>query len=133
MTQSKSKMIWRLTALIYFAVLAFLCFYKFTPSQDIPTTLFGIPSDKIVHFVMFLPFPIICLYAFHSSNGKVGRFVLFLFVMYIAGLLLASGIEIGQKFVGYRSGDVWDFVADSIGLATGTLIIVAYRTALRKW
>ena len=50
--------------LVYVALVAWLCFGMFKPSQDIPRSLFGIPIDKVVHFLMFLPFPILGTIAF---------------------------------------------------------------------
>ena len=50
--------------LVYVAIVAWLCFGNFKPGPDIPRSIWGIPIDKCLHFVMFLPFPILGTLAF---------------------------------------------------------------------
>ena len=44
---------------IYIATLVFLCFMKTDSVPDVQFTLFGIPADKLVHFCMFAPYPVL--------------------------------------------------------------------------
>lgn len=46
-----------LLLLFYIGAVAFCCFWKFTSLPSLELKIFGIPKDKIVHFLMFLPFP----------------------------------------------------------------------------
>ena len=41
---------------MYLVAVAVLCFGKFDSSQDVPKSLWGIPTDKVVHFLMFFRF-----------------------------------------------------------------------------
>lgn len=133
MNPKTSRLCWRLLALLYLGAIAYLCFGHFTPDDSVPRAIFGIPSDKIAHFSMFFPFPIITLYAFHRSNGRPGRFFLFLALSYLCGILLAMGTELVQGTTAYRSADVLDFLADSLGMMAGSVIVIIIRSIGRKW
>lgn len=133
MKANKTKLIWAAITVLYFAVMGFLCFYNFPESDEAPAKILGIPMDKIVHFLMFLPFPVVTIKTLHRSNGKAGRFFLFAFLMYSAGLIAAAGIEVLQSMTGYRTGDVMDFVADSAGLSLSTLFVVIKQAFTQKW
>ena len=59
-----NKTIARIVFLLYLAVLMYLCFGKFQGIPQAPHGFFGIEGDKVVHFLMFLPFPILSYFAF---------------------------------------------------------------------
>ena len=48
---------------LYLAGIAFLCFMHVDKLPDVQKFIFGIPTDKVVHFGMFLPFPILAYLA----------------------------------------------------------------------
>lgn len=125
--------IWKIAAVLYLAAVAFLCFGHFSSDPSIPKDLFGIPIDKVVHFSMFLPFPVIGVYAFHTSRGRFWRFILFISLTYLLGMILAFGTEYLQGLTAYRSSDPADFIADSLGLAAGTLIVIILKSIRLKW
>ena len=115
----------------YVAALAFLCFMKTDSVPDVQFTLFGIPTDKLVHFCMFAPYPILAFQAFHPDSAPVWRELMVLTVLAILGLGLAYGTEQIQSMTDYRSYEIADFYADSIGIATGTAVVLA-QIAFRK-
>ena len=129
----KLRLMWQITAVVYLICVFVLTFGKFESTPDVPRFLLGIPMDKIAHFLMFIPLPIIAVYGLHRSNGKAGRFALFMLGTYIFGSILAAGIEIGQGFTTYRSYDILDFVADTLGLSLSVLGMVVIRSASQKW
>ena len=55
---------------LYLVAVAVLCFARFPESEDVPKSLLGIPMDKIVHFLMFFPFPVLTYLAFDRYRGK---------------------------------------------------------------
>ena len=59
---------WIAVFLIYFAVLAWLYFATFESDSALPPALLGIPLDKCVHFLMFLPFPVLGTIAFCKDS-----------------------------------------------------------------
>lgn len=127
------KLCWRLLALLYLGAVAYLCFGHLSPDESLPRAIFGIPSDKIAHFAMFFPFPIIAIYAFHNSKGRPGRFFVFLAISYFLGMLLAMGTELIQGTTDYRSSDILDLVADSLGLMTGCVAVTVIKSFGGKW
>ena len=113
----------RILFLLYLIAVCFLCFGKFSGSSDLPSYLLGIPLDKIVHFFMFLPFPILAFFAFDKYTESVGKSLLFAALTCLAGCLLAAGTELVQSRLSYRSGDPNDFLSDFIAILLGSILI----------
>ena len=122
---TRRQLIWaRILFGVYLAVVAWLCFGRFDNTQDISWSILGIPSDKIVHFCMFLPFPFLAYLAFDRYTDKLWSSLLWTVVSLVAGALVAAGTEIGQaRLTTYRSGDPNDFKADLLALAVGSVIV----------
>lgn len=119
----------------YLAVLCWLCFGKFdSVTASFPGYTLGIPTDKIVHFILFLPFPLLCWLVFRGRSGKPWHSLVLVLIFFGAGCLLAAGTELGQTLIAYRSGDPGDFLADGISIAFSTVIalILDIRFSLRK-
>lgn len=121
----------RILFVLYLASVLWLCFGQFDSVPDVPRSLWGIPMDKIVHFLMFLPFPILAYYAFDRYSEKFWPSLLWSLVTLAAGIALAAGTEVGQaRLTTYRSGDPLDFRADLLAMAAGTLTVILLN--LRK-
>lgn len=117
---------------IYLAAVALLCFIKPSslPEVDIKT-IFGLPLDKVLHFLMFLPYPILAGTVFISREQHILATFLTLLILAVTGIGVAYGTEIIQSHTGYRSYEIADFHADMIGIAAGTLLAAAYITYTR--
>ena len=120
----KRRIFARILFFLYLATVLFLCFGNFKGSPDVPRSLMGIPTDKIVHFLMFLPFPILAFFAFDKYTESAGRSCLFAGITFLAGCLLAAGTEWVQSRLSYRSGETRDFLADFIAILLGSLFIL---------
>lgn len=108
--------------LLYLGMVAWCCFGHFESLPKVSKELFGIPTDKVVHFIMFLPFVILGYPAFSSlAKKRAGKTLVFALV-FLAGLLVACGTEAGQALTSYRSGDPADLAADAAGLISGTVV-----------
>lgn len=118
---------------LYIIAVCLLCFMRFSTGIDMSSTWFGIPKDKVVHGLMFFPFPILMSMAFFRANGRPLKRIVFLTVCIIIGAIAGGAIELIQQETGYRSGDVLDFRADCIGLMTGAVLMLAYAAILKKW
>lgn len=117
------KIFFRVAFYLYLVAIAVLCFGKFSNMSPVSETLLGIPTDKIVHFFMFLPFPILAFLAYDKFTGTVKSVLIFALVTFLAGCLVAAATEIGQVYLTeYRSGDPTDFIADFLALLTGSII-----------
>lgn len=114
----------------YIAAIALLCFMKTDSVPDVQFTIFGIPTDKLVHFCMFAPYPVLAFQTFHSRDVTLWRELVLLAVLSVFGLGLAYGTEQIQGMIDYRSYEIADFYADSTGIAAGTLAVliqIAFR------
>jgi hypothetical protein len=123
----------RIIFLIYISLVCAICFVKFDGGFNIPSyTILGIQQDKIIHFLMFLPFPPLAYASFYTSRKKPWNLVLFMTVVLLIGTAIAGSTEIIQGFTGYRSQDIADFRADCIGLFTGSLATLIYGVTKKK-
>ena len=122
---TRRQLIWaRILFAVYLAAVAFLCFGQFSSSEDVPMDLWGIPTDKVVHFLMFFPFPLLACLAFGGYQGQVGKAVLKTTVAFFAGCAFAAGTEWVQTRLPYRSGDPVDFQADALALLFSSIIVL---------
>jgi VanZ family protein len=96
-----------------------LMFYMlFSPGSGLPKTgIFNIPYfDKIVHFGMFSLLLFLFLYESQKSNKKAAFYIIYLSIF----LIFSALSEVIQyKFIQGRSGNMYDFYADFIGLIFG--------------
>lgn len=111
---------------IYIVVVAVLCFMKTDSLPSVELHFLGIPIDKLVHFIMFVPFPVLACMTFRPANaGKTGKMCVLMVIM-ATGAGLAKATERIQSMLSYRTGDPMDFMADMTGILIGSLIIAAY-------
>jgi len=124
MTRSQ-KIAFQVIFFLYVAAVLFLCFAHFEQTPAIEWSLWGIPSDKVVHFCMFFPFPILAFLAFDRYTDSVRSTLLFSGITLLVGFLLAWGTEWGQAHLtDYRSGDPLDLLADGTALVLSTLLVI---------
>ena len=124
MTQGK-RIAFRILFFLYVAAVLLLCFGRFDHAPSVAKTLLGISTDKVVHFVMFFPFPILAFLAFDQFTDSIKSSLLFIGATFLVGILLALGTEWGQAHLTrYRSGDAWDLLADTIALTISSLIVL---------
>lgn len=127
------RLIARILFFLYLAAVLVLCFGQFKDAPSIPWTLLGIPSDKIVHFCMFFPFPILAFLAFDKYTETPRSTFLFSGITFLVGVVLAFGTEWGQAHLTtYRSGDPLDWVADVSALFISTLIVIIWDLRKQK-
>lgn len=114
----------RICLVLYLVAVCILCFGHFTSTPKVQPSFLGIPTDKIVHFLMFFPFPILVYFAFDYYGQK--RHWKFLGVAFtlLAGEAIALGTELGQGLTTYRNKDPWDLLADSIALVVASLVVL---------
>lgn len=86
------------------------------PGKDIPGIF--VFWDKAQHFLAFLVLALLGCWAYP------GR----LLHLFLGMLVFGAGIEVGQSFLSWRSGDGFDFVADALGVM---VVVVGERIAAR--
>jgi len=125
----------RILFLLYLAAIALLCFMHVDKLPDVQKFILGIPTDKIAHFLMFLPFPILAYLAYDHLTNKLSHAILFAIATLLLGLLLAYGTEYVQGKLPYRSMDINDFKADALAIAiscVGVFIVDITHLKVRK-
>lgn len=107
---------------IYLAAVAYLLFGKFDNLSSMPRAIWGIPSDKLVHFAMFFPFPVLSYFCADWGTRNVWGSVLMAAGIFTLGCLIAMGSELGQSLTSYRYADIQDFQADALALSISAML-----------
>lgn len=115
----------RILFVLYVAAVCCLCFLNLSFAQglDIPTYLWGVRIDRVVHFLMFLPYPILAIPVFNLSRKNSELKIIRCILIIISGIVFAAATELIQNYLlAARDGDIIDFKADLLGLATGLVL-----------
>lgn len=124
MKTSSVNIIARMLSIFYILAVCLLCFAKIDGAVTVTPVIFGLPSDKLAHFIMFFPFPMLAFLSFDKKNRKPLHSLLFVLAVLIVGCCFAAGTELVQGWLGYRSSDRADFIADCISIAISGLIVL---------
>lgn len=117
---------------LYIAAVAYLCFAKPEDVPQLPEYWFGLPADKVGHFLMFMPFPILGYLAFEGNGMSVWRKAALIITLMIIGTGISAGTEQVQAMLQYRSAEMNDLKADGLGILCGGLL-TAINVILKKW
>ena len=119
---------------VYLAAVAYLCFLRPDSIPTLPQFIYGIPTDKVIHFFMFLPDPLLAYISFRPDKGGLGAELLAFAAILAAGAVMAMGVERLQIAAG-RNYDIKDFYANLAGMAAGaaaTAVFIFARHRLDK-
>ena len=119
----KRTTVFAILTFLYIALIAVLCFANFKSTPDVPKSIFGIDSDKVVHFIMFLPFPILAFFSFRTDRMGIGATLGLVVLIFAFGCLLAGTTEYVQGLLPYRQQDVHDFGADMLALIISSTVV----------
>ena len=117
---------------IYVVAVVLLCIIKTDSLPELPRNIFGIPLDKLTHFTMFFPFPILGYCAFYPTAEGYWRKAAVLAILFIIGCAFALSTERLQAMTSYRSCELLDMVADGVGLLAGSLTTLIYIATRHK-
>lgn len=120
--KDKGRIIARLVFLIYIAVVLYLCFGQFSSLSEVTRHFLGFEADKVVHFLMFLPFPILFYLAFRWKTRNGWHSLLLTLFILLLGSLIAAGTEFIQDFIPARASDILDLRADFLALCCSSVI-----------
>ena len=124
--EKKAQIISRILFCLYVTAVILLCIIKTESLPELPKTFLGIPLDKVAHFIMFLPFPILSYATFCHKDSSIWRDLALMAIICITGGVFAYSTEILQSMTDYRSSDIMDIAADGAGLLSGTLATIIY-------
>lgn len=131
---TKRTIIFRMLFVLYLAAVLFLCLADFSGISviDLNDKFLGIPKDKIVHFLMFLPFPALCFLSFKEHSVKPLQSALRVILIFTTGCLIAAGTELIQELTPYRVADRLDFYADSLALAVCSIAVLIFDLSKKQ-
>ena len=108
----------------YILALCLVCFISSDSMPDIKKMIFGIPTDKIIHFTMFAPFAFLTYLSFDHPPRKGWNSAGFCLATLLAGCLVAFATEALQSYLPTRTMDIKDFYADALAVALGCVFVL---------
>ncbi len=117
---------------LYIALVIFASLYSFKGSGiDLSDYIFGIRADRIVHFIMFIPYSVCAWLAFGLSFKRVaGKNPVF--ILFLTGIIISSITEILQTFSPNRDFDIYDLSANYLGIISGSLFVFIMNKCSRN-
>lgn len=129
----KRSIFFSIAMVVYIGVVAYLLFANFEKLSSVPRLFLGIPTDKVVHFCMFFPFPILAYLAYDRLTDTPLKALAALVSICAIGAVFAGLTEIGQSLLPYRTQDISDFRADCIAICiAGLLTFIIDVSKMRK-
>ncbi len=119
-------LVFRLLLLLYLGAVAYLCFANFDKLPDFPKTFLGIRLDKIVHFCMFFPFPILGFLAYDGLTRTPWQALAAMVCIFAFGGIFAGITEIVQGSLPYRVQDISDFGADCLAIGIASVLMFLF-------
>ncbi len=119
---------------IYILIILFASLYSFkNTSVDLSGFILGIRADRLIHFIMFLPFPLFAWLAF-GTTIKRHTHRLSISVLLISGLLISTITEVLQTLNPNRDFDYIDLIANYSAIIIGTtLVALIEKYAKNVW
>lgn len=99
------------------------------PSYDIPSMVAAI-DDVILHFLEYSVFGFLLAHAFVGPKNKLPWKRIIIAV--VAGMIYAATDEFHQSFVPGRTPEISDFLADTIGIISASILYYYVRLYLLK-
>ena len=112
--------------LIYLVLVGLICFGNPEGYPSIEFSFYGIPGDKLVHFLLFTPYPILVFMIFSGNQRSFLREFAYISAIFISGAAIAIGTETVQGMTEYRSFEKMDLVADIAGLLFSSSLVFGY-------
>ncbi|MGM9787322.1 MAG: VanZ family protein [Candidatus Cryptobacteroides sp.] len=125
----ENKTLWRIISLIYLGLLCYLCFSTPDNLPSVNDWHFFIPADKVVHFCMFFPAPVLLFLSIGKRWEGARKAVPVVLLCLLVCTILAGATEIIQNFRPGRSMSFGDFIADFLGMILSCLLLLP---SLRK-
>lgn len=117
---------------IYMIAVALLCVIRTDSMPELPKYILGIPLDKMMHMLMFLPFPILGYTSFYPERKNAWRELAVLAIVCLLGGAFAFSTERFQALTSYRSCETADLIADAVGIAIGAISVIIHIIAVHK-
>ena len=99
----ENKYLWRGLTLVYLLALCYLCFSTPDSLPSVENWKFFIPADKLVHFLMFFPAPVLLYLSLGKRWKTVRKALPTVGLCFLICCVLAGTTEIIQNFRPGRS------------------------------
>ena len=96
----ENKYLWRGLTLVYLLALCYLCFSTPDSLPSVENWNFFIPADKLVHFLMFFPAPVLLYLSLGKHWETVRKALPTVGLCFLICCVLAGTTEIIQNFLG---------------------------------
>ena len=119
--------------LLVIYVVVSLYFLLTTVSLGVKNRLWNIPTDKIFHFLMFTPYPILfwMIIKYGKKNYRKGLGIYLL--IFTISVTLGGLTEVAQKYMtDSRNGDVMDWLADALGIILALFLLWIFESRVDR-
>lgn len=123
---SAKALIFRIVTILYLVAVAYLCFANMNNLPDVPKTFLGMELDKIAHFCMFFPFPILGYLSWDRKSPSLAHSIALVITIAALGCIFAGLTELIQGMMPYRTEDIRDYKADIIAMVISSVVVFIY-------
>ena len=81
--------------------------------------------DKVVHFILFFIQSILITNTLYEYSDRNNRIILIASIILL--LLFGLIIEIQQIYLPYRTFEIMDFIANFLGVLSGSFVVIYFR------
>ena len=81
--------------------------------------------DKVVHFILFFIQSILITNTIYQYSDRNNRIILIASIIFL--LLFGLIIEIQQIYLPYRTFEIMDFIANFLGVLSGSFVVIYFR------
>lgn len=114
-------------------LLTAVAIFIISDQQQIIVPKIGIQiEDKILHFIAYTFFGLTIIYSIYGYRQGINKKKL-LTILLVVGSLYALSDEFHQYYVPGRSADVWDFIADFLGVYFSYFLYPILKKILTKF
>lgn len=128
----KRTTIFKILTLVYIIVVGVVCFARFSSIPTVPGKFLGLDADKVVHFLLFTPFPILAYFSFPLDRKRLPVTLGAIVLIFIIGACLAGVTEFVQGRLPYRTMDINDYKADLLGVFFSSMLVFFIRVFTRR-
>ncbi len=106
--------------ILYIGVLCYLYFGNPMTPEELPKTFLSLPMDKIAHFLMILPLPILLFWSFAKSHSIKELGIISFFSILFVSILEGTQNAINPQ----RQSEFYDLLANYVSIVFVSLIIL---------
>lgn len=115
----------RVLLAMYLVAMGVLLFSTFNNGSLLQVNVWGLPADKVEHFILFFPFVFLVYFSFLPCF-KNRSMALFLLLIFLAGIAVGGLTELVQALLPARACDLYDFLTDTLSILVSFIILIIF-------